>query len=50
MRGEGNGESLSHLPVKAGDCLLADRAYSTAEGIHHEAPAGRGVRIPVSDP
>jgi len=34
MRGEGNGESLSHLPVKAGDCLLADRAYATAEGIH----------------
>ena len=34
MRREGNGESLNHLPVKAGDCLLADRAYSTAEGIH----------------
>jgi hypothetical protein len=33
-RGEGNGESLSHLPVKAGDCLLADRGYSTAQGIH----------------
>jgi len=32
-RGEGNGESLSHLPVKAGDCLLADRGYSTASGI-----------------
>jgi hypothetical protein len=33
-RGEGNGESLRHLPVKAGDCLLADRGYSTASGIH----------------
>jgi hypothetical protein len=33
-QGEGNGESLSHLPVKAGDCLLADRGYSTAQGIH----------------
>jgi hypothetical protein len=33
-RGEGNGESLSHLPVRAGDCLLADRGYSTAQGIH----------------
>jgi hypothetical protein len=32
-RGEGNGESLSQLPVKAGDCLLADRGYSTASGI-----------------
>jgi hypothetical protein len=36
-RGEGNGESLSHLPVKAGDCLLADRGYSTASGIHQVA-------------
>jgi len=33
-RGEGNGESLSHLPVRARDCLLADRGYSTASGIH----------------
>src|SRR5215469_5917131 len=33
-QGEGNGESLSHLPVQAGDCLLADRGYSTAQGIH----------------
>lgn len=33
-RGQGNGESLSALPVKAGDCLLADRGYSTAHGIH----------------
>lgn len=33
-QGEGNGESLSHLPVKAGDCLLADRGYSSAQGIH----------------
>jgi len=32
--GEGNGKSLRHLPVKAGDCLLADRGYSTASGIH----------------
>jgi hypothetical protein len=33
-RGEGNGESLSHLPVRVGDCLLADRGYSTGPGIH----------------
>jgi len=32
--GEGNGESLSRLPLRAGDCLLADRGYSTAQGIH----------------
>ena len=32
--GEGNDKSLRHLPVKAGDCLLADRGYSTAGGIH----------------
>ena len=32
-RGQGHGESLSTLPVKSGDCLLADRGYSTAHGI-----------------
>jgi hypothetical protein len=37
-RGAGNGESLRHLPVKAGDCLLADRGYSTASGIHEVTP------------
>jgi hypothetical protein len=34
VRGKGSGESLKLLPVKAGDCLLADRGYSTASGIH----------------
>ena len=32
-RGQGHGESLSTLPVSSGDCLLADRGYSTAHGI-----------------
>jgi Transposase DDE domain len=32
-RGQGHGESLSTLPVKSGDCLLAERGYSTAHGI-----------------
>jgi hypothetical protein len=32
-RGQGNGESLSTFPFKAGDCLLADRGYSTTYGI-----------------
>jgi hypothetical protein len=34
VRGQGSGESLKFVPVTAGDCLLADRGYSTASGIH----------------
>ena len=30
---EGAGESLSRIPVRAGDYLLADRGYSTAAGL-----------------
>jgi Transposase DDE domain len=31
--GKGTGESFSQFPVKAGDCIVGDRGYSTAQGI-----------------
>jgi hypothetical protein len=33
IKGKGHGESLSHIPVRKGDCLIADRGYSTANGL-----------------
>src|ERR1700675_717971 len=41
--GSGSGESLSPIPVQAGDCLLADRGYSTARGIHQVVSQGADV-------
>ena len=34
------GESLKQFPVKKGDCIIGDRAYSTAQGIAHVAARG----------
>lgn len=41
--GSGSGESLSPIPVQAGDCLLADRGYSSARGIHQVVSQGADV-------
>jgi hypothetical protein len=41
--GSGSGESLSSIPVQAGDCLLADRGYSSARGIHEVVRQGADV-------
>ena len=41
--GSGAGESLSPIPVQAGDCLLADRGYSSARGIHQVVSQGADV-------
>lgn len=41
--GSGSGKSLSPLPVQAGDCLLADRGYSSARGIHQVVSQGADV-------
>jgi len=41
--GSGSGESLSHIPVEPGDCLLADRGYSSARGIHEVVSQGAEV-------
>lgn len=35
--GEGNGESLQHYPLQAGEHVLADRGYCQASGIHFAA-------------
>lgn len=35
--GEGNGESLQHYPLQAGEYVLADRGYCKASGIHFVA-------------
>jgi hypothetical protein len=43
ISGSGSGESLSPIPVQAGDCLLADRGYSSARGIHQVVSQGADV-------
>jgi len=39
-KGKGTGESFSHFPVAASDCLLADRGYSHSPGLRHVASKG----------
>lgn len=34
-KGEGTGESFKRFPIHAGDYIIADRGYSTAQGIHY---------------
>ena len=46
--GHGTGESFAHFPIRKGDCLLADRGYSTALGIRHVAAAGAHVTVRVN--
>jgi len=44
-QGEGNGESLRHFPVRANDCLIADRGYAYAAGIWHAHQKGGFVIV-----
>ena len=44
-QGKGNGESLTHFPVQAGDHLLADRGYSNYASIQHVAAHGAVVTV-----
>ena len=46
--GPGTGESLRQFPIREGDCLLADRGYSTAAGIGYVAAAGGRVTVRVN--
>ena len=46
--GPGTGESLRQFPIREGDCLLADRGYSTANGIGYVAQAGGRVTVRVN--
>lgn len=43
--GEGNGESLRQFPVRANDCLIADRGYAHAAGIWHVHQKGGFVIV-----
>lgn len=43
--GEGNGESLRQFPVRANDCLVADRGYAHAAGISHVHQKGGFVIV-----
>lgn len=45
LSGSGAGETLSPIPVQAGDCLLADRGYSSARGIHEVVSQGADVIV-----
>lgn len=46
--GEGAGEAFRRFPVREGDLVLADRACSTAEGVHHVANGGGDVMVRVN--
>ena len=46
--GAGTGESLTRIPVQAGDYLLADRGYSTAAGLGRVDQAGGLVTLRVN--
>jgi Transposase DDE domain len=44
-KGVGNGESLKHFAVQAGDCLLADRGFSHLAGIKYVQTQGGHVIV-----
>ena len=46
-KGAGTGESLRQFPIARGDCILADRGYSTAKGIHYAVESGGQVTVRV---
>ena len=48
-RGVGHGESLKYFPVRAGDCLLADRGFSHLAGIDHVQRCGGRVIVRLND-
>ena len=47
-QGPGAGESLTHFPIHEGDHILADRGYSTADGIGYVAGAGGQIIVRVN--
>ena len=46
--GRGTGESLTQFPIGPGEHILADRGYSTAQGIRHVASKGAYVTVRVN--
>jgi len=47
--GKGNGESLKHFEVKAGECILADRGFSHLAGIAHVVAAGGNLVVRLNE-
>jgi len=47
-QGEHTGETLRHFPVSAGDHILADRGYSTSQGIRHAATSQAFICVRVN--
>ena len=47
-KGAGTGESLTQFPIAPGDCILADRGYSTGRGIRYAVEAGGQVTVRVN--
>jgi hypothetical protein len=45
---EARGESFKNFSVEKGDCLIGDRAYANAPGIHHVASRGGNVLVRVN--
>lgn len=45
VEGTGTGESLKRYDVRAGDHLLADRGYSSAQGLHHVVSNGAHATV-----
>ncbi len=46
--GRGTGESFARFPVGAGDHILADRGYSTAQGIRYVVSKGAAVTVRIN--
>ena len=46
--GRGTGEAFAQFPIGADDYVLADRAYSSAAGLHHVVSAGGHVTVRVN--
>ncbi len=47
-KGQGSAETFKHFPVHPGDYILADRGYSTANGIEYVRNAGGYVTVRVN--
>lgn len=46
--GKGTGETFRQFPVREGDLVLADRAYSTGDGVQHAVSGGGDVLVRVN--
>ena len=47
-KGAGTGESFKQFPIAPGDCIVADRGYSTGTGLRYVVDAGGQVTVRVN--